>query len=322
MKAILCESYGPPEVLKIGEAEKPIPKPDEILIRVRATTVAVADSRIRAFRVPKSFWIPARLALGITKPRNRILGAELAGDVEEVGSNVKRFKKGDQVFAATLAQGGAYAEYICLPEGGPVAIKPSNLTYEEAAALPIGARTAWRYLKAAGVSKGTKLLIYGASGSVGTYAVQLGRYFSAEVTGVCSSQNLELVKSIGAQKVIDYSIPGLRRKLEMYDVVCDAVDKMDFSLGIQHVKDTGIYMNVTMPLKSFSMMWTSATSSKRVKVGENIPEKADDLVELKNLAEAGVLKPVMDRIYPFDKIVDAHRYVDRGHKKGNVAITV
>jgi NADPH:quinone reductase-like Zn-dependent oxidoreductase len=322
MKAILCESYGPPEVLKLGEVEKPIPKANELLIRVRATTVTVADSRIRAFRVPKSFWIPARLALGITKPRQPILGAELAGDVEEVGKDVKRFKKGDEVFAATLFRAGAYAEYISLPEDGPVAIRPANVTYEEAAAIPIGARTALRYLKAAGVGNGTKVLIYGASGSVGTYAVQLARHYGAEVTGVCGSRNLDLVRSIGAHKVIDYSIPGLARKLEMYDVICDAVDKLDFSLAIRHVKDNGVYMNVTMPFKSLAMMWTAATTKKRVKVGENIPEKAEDLAELKGLVEAGVLKPVMDRIYRFEQIVEAHRYVDKGHKKGNVAITV
>lgn len=322
MKAILCESYGPPEVLKLGEVEKPVPKANELLIRVRATTVAVADVRIRAFRVPLSFWIPARLALGITRPRQPILGVELSGDVEEVGSDVKLFRKGDPVFAATLSGFGGYAEYVCLREDGPVAVKPFNLGYEQAAAIPIGARTALRYLKAANVGNGTRVLVYGASGSVGSYMVQLARHLGAEVTGVCSSRNMELVRSIGAHKVIDYSIPGLWRKLETYDVVCDAVDKLDFSLAIRHVKNDGVYVNVTMPVRSLAMMWTSATTKKKVMVGENVPESAGDMAELKRLAESGVLQPVMDRIYPFDKIVEAHRYVDGGHKKGNVAISV
>lgn len=322
MKAILCEKYGPPDVLKIADVVKPVPKSNEILVRIRATTVTVADSRIRAFRVPKSFWIPARLALGITKPRQPILGVELSGDVEEVGKDVKQFKKGDQVFAATLSARGAHAEYICLPENGPVAIKPHNITYEEAAAIPIGARTALKYVKDGKVGKGTTVLIYGASGSVGSYMVQLAKHFGAEVTGVCSSRNLDLVRSIGADKVIDYSIPGLARKLQMYDIVCDAVDKLDFSLAFRHVNPKGTYMNITAPLKSPSMMWKSATSGKKVKVGENSPETAEALVELRGLVESGVLKPLMDRVYTFDQIVEAHRYVDKGHKKGNVAITV
>jgi NADPH:quinone reductase-like Zn-dependent oxidoreductase len=322
MKAIFCEKYGPPEVLKIREVEKPVPKPDEILIKIKATTVTVADSRIRAFRVPASFWVPARVALGITKPNKAILGVELAGEVEEAGVNVKRFRKGDHVFAATLSNFGGYAEYVCLNENGPVTIKPSNTTFEEAAALPIGARTALHYMSAAKVSKGSKVLIYGASGSVGSYAVQIAKHMGAEVTGVASKANLELVKSIGADKVIDYAAPDFASKLEMYDVLCDAVDKLDFSFGISHVKDHGIYMNVTMPFKNPAMMWTSATTKKKVMVGENSPDTFEGLVELKGMVESGVLKPVMDTIYRFDQIVEAHRYVDKGHKKGNVAITV
>lgn len=203
MKAIACERYGPPEVLKIVEIAKPAPKDNEVLIRIRATTVTVADSRIRAFRVPASFWIPGRLALGITKPRKSVLGVEFAGEVESVGKNVTRFKGGDHVFAATLFNFGGYAEYICINENAAIAIKPKNMSYEEAAAIPIGARTALRYLSAANVTSGQKVLIYGASGSVGTYMVQLAKHYGAEVTGVCGTRNVDLVKSLGAQKVLD-----------------------------------------------------------------------------------------------------------------------
>jgi len=322
MKAIVYTKYGPPEVLQLKEMEKPVPKDNEVLIKVYATTVTVGDCRARSFTVPRSVWLPARIALGFRKPRKAILGLELAGEIETVGKYVKLFKKGDQVFAATLMGFGAYAEYKCLPEDAAVSIKPSNITYEEAAALPIGARTALHYLRKANIQRGQKVLVYGASGSVGTYAVQLAKYFGAEVTGVCSTTNLELVKSLGADKVIDYTVEDFTTKDETYDVIFEAVDKSSFSACMRSLKKDGIYLNVTVPLPSIRMLWTKMTSSKKLILGENSPEKAEDLIFLKELVEAGKIKPVIDRCYPLEQIVEAHRYVDKGHKKGNVVITV
>jgi NADPH:quinone reductase-like Zn-dependent oxidoreductase len=322
MKAVVYTKYGPPEVLQLKEVEKPVLKDNELLVKVHATTVTVGDCRARSFTVPRSFWLPARISLGLRKPRKAILGLELAGEIESVGKDVKLFKKGDQVFAATLISFGAYAEYKCLPEDAAVSIKPSNITYEEAAALPIGARTALHYLRKANIQRGQKVLVYGASGSVGTYAVQLAKYFGAEVTGVCSTPNLELVKSLGADKVIDYTVEDFAAKDETYDVIFEAVDKSSFSACMRSLKKDGIYLNVTAPLPSIQMLWTKMTSSKKLMLGENPPEKAEDLTFLKELVEAGKIKPVIDRSYPLDQIVEAHRYVDKGHKKGNVVITV
>lgn len=322
MKAVICSKYGPPEVLQIKELEKPVPRENEVLVKVRATTVTVADYRIRSFTVPASVWLPARIVLGIRKPRKAVLGVELAGEVEAVGKAVKRFKAGDPVFAATLKNLGAYAEYTCLAENGPIALKPANISWEEAAAIPVGARTALHFLKRGKTTKGQKVLIYGASGSVGTYAVQLAKFFGAEVTGVCSKTNLELVKSLGADKVIDYTEGAWKQKLKSYDMVFLAVDKLPFEFCNQMLKEEGVYINVTDPLKSLSMLWTSLTSKKRIIMGEGLPSSAEDLNFLKELVEAGVLRPVMDRSYPIDQIVEAHRYVEGGHKKGNVAIHV
>ena len=322
MKAIVYTKYGPPEVLQRKEVEKPVPKDNEVLIKVYATTVTVADFRSRSFTVPPSFWFPARIALGFTKPRKPIPGVELAGEIESVGKDVKRFKKGDQVFAATLISYGAYAEYKCLPEDAAISIKPSNLTYEEAAALPIGARTALHYLRKANIQRGQKVLVYGASGSVGTYAVQLAKVFGAEVTGVCSTTNVDLVKSLGADKVIDYTVEDFSNNDETYDVIFEAVDKSSFSACMRALKKEGIYLNVTAPVPSIRMLWTKMTSSQKLMLGENPPEKAEDLGFLKELVEAGKIKPVIDRRYSMEQIVEAHRYVDKGHKKGNVVITV
>lgn len=321
MKAVVCTKYGPPEVLQLKEVEKPVPKSNEILIRIKATTVTVADHRIRSFTVPKSVWIPARLAIGIAKPRKPILGLELAGKVEAVGKNVTKFKRGDEVFASTL-NFGAYAEYKCLPENAQIAIKPPNISFEEAAAIPIGARTALHYLKKGNIQAGQKILIYGASGSVGTYAVQLAKYFGAEVTGVCSHANHEMVLILGADKVIDYTPPDWTRKLEMYDMIFIAVDKWPFSICSKFLKEKGVYVNVTSPLKSLRMLWTSITSKKKLFMGENPPDSAEELNFLKALAESENLRAVIDRNYTLNEIVEAHRYVDKGHKKGNVAITI
>jgi NADPH:quinone reductase-like Zn-dependent oxidoreductase len=322
VKAIVYTQYGPPEVLQLKELEKPLAKDNEVLITVHATTVTVGDCRARSFTVPPSFWLPARISLGLRKPRKAILGIELAGEIESVGKYVTRFKKGDQVFAATLISFGAYAEYKCLVEDAAIAIKPSNLTYAEAAALPIGARTALHYLRKANIQRGQKVLVYGASGSVGTYAVQLAKYFGAEVTGVCSTANVQLVKSLGADQVIDYTAKDFSNTGEMYDVIFEAVDKSSFPACMRALKNDGIYLNITAPLPSMQMLRTKMTTNKKLFLGENAPEKAEDLVFLKELVEAGTLKPVIDRIYPLEQIVEAHRYVDKGHKKGNVIITV
>jgi NADPH:quinone reductase-like Zn-dependent oxidoreductase len=322
MRAVVYEKYGSPDVLELREVAKPTPKDNEILVKIYATTVTAADFRARSFTVPLAFWLPARIALGFRKPKKAILGVDLAGEIESVGKDVKRFKKGDQVFAATLIGAGAYAQYRCLPEDAAIAIKPSNLTYEEAAALPIGARTALHYLRKANLQLGQKVLVYGASGSVGTYAVQLAKHFGAEVTGVCSTANLELVKSLGADQVIDYTVENFSDQGETYDVIFEAVDKSSFSACMRALKKNGIYLNVVTPLPNLRMLWTKMTTNKKLMLGENVPEKAEYLTFLKELVEAGKLKPVIDRSYPLEQIVEAHKYVDKGHKKGNVVITV
>jgi NADPH:quinone reductase-like Zn-dependent oxidoreductase len=305
MKAVVCTKYGPPEVLQLQEVAKPAPKGDEVLIKIIATTVHVGDVRIRSFNVPRGEWIFARLFLGIRKPRRAILGMELAGEIEDVGQDVKQFKVGDQVFASTELKFGAYAEYICLPEDGMLAIKPANMSYEEAAAVPNGAIVALRILRVkANIQSGSKVLIYGASGSVGTYAVQLAKSFGAEVTGICSTKNLEMVKSLGADQVIDYTQEDFSQNGETYDVIFDAVDKLSPSQGKKSLKPTGIYLNVRKDSGS----------------GGNL--NVDDLTSIKEIIEAGQMKTVIDRCYPLEEIVEAHKYVEKGHKKGNVIITV
>ena len=322
MKAIVYKQYGPPEVLGLAEVERPVPRDDEVLIRVHATTVSAPDFRCRSFTVPLSFWIPARLVLGILKPRRPILGAELSGEIVETGKDVTRFKKGDQIFAAALTRFGAYAEYTCLPESGVIAMKPTNMTYEEAAAVPIGARAALHFLKKAKIRSGQKVLVYGASGSVGTFAVQLAKYYGAEVTGVCSGSNLELVRSLGADNAIDYTTESFAAKGEAYDVIFVAVDKGSFPECMRALRRKGIYLNATTPVRTLRMRWAALTSGKTIVTGEHPSQKADDLVFLRGLIEQGRLRSAIDRRYPLEQIVEAHRYVDQGHKKGNVVITI
>ncbi|MEH7237756.1 NAD(P)-dependent alcohol dehydrogenase [Bacillus sp. JJ1562] len=322
MKAIVYTNYGPPDVLQLKEVEKPLPKENEILVKVKATTVTVADIRSRSFTVPPAFWLPARITLGFRQPKKEILGMELAGVIESVGKDVKKFKEGDQVFAATLSGFGAYAEYMCLPEDGPVSIKPSNITFAEAAAIPIGARTALYFLRKANIQNGQKILVYGASGSVGSYTVQIAKYFGANVTGVCSTKNLELVKSLGADKVIDYTTEDFSRTEETYDVIFEAVNKSSFSACMKVLKKGGTYINITEPLPSVQMLWTKLTSKRKLVLSQNSPETPEALNFLKDLVEMGKLKVVIDRYYEFDEIVEAHRYVEEGHKRGNVVINV
>lgn len=322
MKAVVCTKYGPPEVLELKEVEKPSPKDNEVLVKIYATTVTSGDTRIRSFRVPLSYWLLARIALGFRSPKINILGAELAGEIESVVKDVKKFKAGDQVFAYPGHHGGGDAEYTCMGEDSAIAIKPANLTYEEAAAVPFGGNTALHFLKQANIKDGQKVLIYGASGSVGTYAVQLAKYFGAEVTGVCSTSNIDLVKSLGADKVIDYTKEHFSKNGEIYNVIFDAVGKSSFSDCMESLQKEGVYLQtVAAPSTSLRMRWASITSSKTLIGGTAVP-KAENLNFLKELVETGKIKHVIDRTYPLEQIVEAHRYVDKGHKKGNVVIIV
>jgi NADPH:quinone reductase-like Zn-dependent oxidoreductase len=305
MKAIVCTKYGPPEVLQLREVEKPAPRSNEVCIKIFATAVTASDCIIRGFKVPFIFWLPMGLAVGFTRPRQPILGMVLAGEVESAGSDVKSFKKGDPVIGWDRFAFGTYAEYKCMPAAGMLVIKPSNMTYEEAAAVPFGGLLALHYLKKGVVQSGQKILIYGASGAIGTSAVQLARSFGAKVSGVCSTVNLELVQSLGADPVFDYTQEDFTNRSERYDFIFDAVGKRKSS--------------------KFKLQCKSALAQdgKYISIDDGSPKlQLEDLIFLKELVEAGKLKAVIDRRYPLEQTAEAHRYVEQGHKKGNVVITV
>jgi 2-desacetyl-2-hydroxyethyl bacteriochlorophyllide A dehydrogenase len=321
MKAVECKKYGAPDVLELKEIEKPSPKNDEVLIKIHAATVTAGDCELRRFKMPVWLWLLARIGFGFRGPRRKILGQELAGEIESVGKDVKLFMKGNQVFAATGFGLGAYAEYKCLPEDGVMAIKPANMTYEEAAAVPVGGLTALHFLRKGNIQSGQKVLINGAGGSIGTFAVQLAKYFGAEVTGVDSTEKLDMVQSIGADHAIDYTQEDFTKSGETYDVIFDVIGKSSFSRSVSSLKQNGRYLLANPGLSHMVRgRWTSMRSIKKVIFGAS--EKTEDLIFLKELIEAGKINSVIDRRYPLEQIAEAHRYVEKGHKKGNVVITV
>jgi NADPH:quinone reductase-like Zn-dependent oxidoreductase len=327
MKAIVWTEYGPPAVLQLKEVEKPTPKEDEVLIRIYATTVTAGDCEQRSLKLPIWYRLPMRAYVGLIRPeRITILGMELAGEIESVGKDVTLFREGDQVFAATGFVGmGACAEYICMPEEpeeGALTIKPANMTYEEAAPVPVGGLEALGFLRQGNIQGGEKVLINGAGGTIGPYAVQLAKYFGAEVTGVDSTGKLDMLRSIGADQVIDYTQEDFTKSDQTYDFILDVVGKGSYSGCIRSLKQNGSYLIADPgPLQRVRGRWTSRTSSKKVIFGAAYP-KTEDLITLKELIEAGKIKTVIDRRYPLEQTAEAHRYVDKGHKKGNVVIIV
>jgi NADPH:quinone reductase-like Zn-dependent oxidoreductase len=330
MKAIVFTEWGPPEVLQLKEVEKPTPKEDEVLIRVYATAVTSGDYRARNLDVPTRIMaLMFGFNFGLIRPKFSILGNNLAGEIKAVGKDVKLFNEGDQVFGSTGEGFGAYAEYKCLPEEGVLAIKPANMTYEEAAAVPVAGLEALNFLRKGNIQRGQKILINGASGTIGPFAVQLAKHFGAEVTAVDSTGKLDMLRSIGADQVIDYTQEDFTKSGETYDFILDVVSKSSFSGSMRSLKQDGRYLIADPgPSQLVRGRWTSMTrgltrrqAGKKVIFGAAYP-KSEDLVFLKELIEAGKMKSVIDRRYPLEQTAEAHRYVEKGGKKGNVVITV
>jgi NADPH:quinone reductase-like Zn-dependent oxidoreductase len=331
MKAIVYHNYGFPDVLKLEEVEKPTPKDNEILIRIYATPVNYGDIMARNFKniplskfnMPLPLWLPVRIMFGFTKPRKKILGSEFAGEIEAVGKDVKLFIEGDQVFGYRSMSFGANAEYLCMPEDGTVAIKPANMTYEEAAATPYGGMMALSILRKVNIQSGQRVLINGASGGIGSAAVQLAKFhFGAEVTGVCSTPRLELVKSLGADKVIDYTKEDFTKSGKTYDLIFDILGKSSYSRCKNSLSQNGSYLLASFKMKQlFQMLWTKIIGSKKV-ICAMASDKKDDLIFIKELIEAGKIKSIIDRCYPLEQTAEAHRYVEKGLKKGHVIITL
>jgi NADPH:quinone reductase-like Zn-dependent oxidoreductase len=323
MKATVYEVYGPPEVLHVKELDKPIPADNEVLIKIRATSVTLYDCWLRSANAPPGFRLISRIASGIRKPKQPILGTDLAGEVEAAGRHVTRFKPGDQVFGFTGMRLGTYAEYSCLPEDATLAPKPTNLSDAEAAAVPQGALTALYFLQKGNIQPGQKVLIFGASGGVGRFAVQLSKYYGAEVTGVCSTTKMEMVKSLGADYVIDYTREDFSKRGETYDVIFDTVGKSPFRASVKSLNDDGIYLFATFGLpKLLQILWLKLTSRKRVGPLAVVEDTTDDLIFLTELIEAGKIKSVIDRCYPLEQAAEAHRYFETGQKTGAVIITM
>jgi len=328
MKAIIWTNYGPPDVLQLQEVEQPTPKDDEVRIRIYATTVTTGDCELRRLKLPLYFSLPMRIYVGFRKPtRITIPGMELAGEIEAAGKAVTRFRPGDQVFGTTGFSMGAYAEYICLPEDGKeadgsLAIKPANMTYAEAAAVPVGGLEALHFLRKGNIHRGQKVLINGAGGSIGTFAVQLAKYFGAEVSVVDSPGKLDMLRSIGADQVIDYAQADFTKNGQTYDVIFDVAGKSSFSGCIRSLKQNGRYLLANPGLSHrVRGRWTSVTSDKKVISGA-ASHKTEDLIFLKELIEAGKIISVIDRRYPLEQIAEAHKYVETGQKKGNVVISI
>lgn len=323
MKAVVCTKYGPPEVLQRIETDKPVPKDNEVLVKIMATTANAADARIRGADFPSIFNLPVKMAMGFKGPRKSVLGVELSGVVESVGKNVARFKPGDKIYASTGAAFGAYAEYTCIKESGVIALKPENMTFEEAAAVPHCALAAYFYLKKGKVEKGKKVMIYGASGGIGTFAVQIAKAFGSEVTGVCSTSNLELVKSLGADNVIDYTKENISELDDTFEVIFDTIGKGPITDCVGRLKEKGMYLSAVhleLP-RILEGMKISLKSSKKV-IGGVAVYTTENLNQLKDLAESGKLISVIDKTFTMEQIIEAHAYVDKGHKKGHVVISI
>lgn len=323
MKAITFKTYGPPEVLKLEEVSKPVPKEDEVLIRIHATAVNTGDTRIRAMRIPPGFRLIARLIFGFNKPKKSILGGVLAGKVEAVGSKVSHFKNGDDVFAYPGAKFGGYAEYATVNEEGSIIHKPEGISFEEAAAIPFGGNTALVFLRDMGkIKKGEKVLVNGASGAIGTFAVQLAKQFGAEVTGVCSTRNIELVKLLGADEVIDYTKEDFTQSGKSWDAILDTVGNLTFAITKDSLTEKGrLLLAVGTLSQMLGAIRINLTQKKKVRTGDTFGNK-ENLKFLADLAAEGRLKVVIDKEYPLEQMAEAHRYVDTGRKRGNVVIAV